>query len=1241
MDIYELDSYRLSDAVKFHTDLNPRLWERDKMRPEVREALLRIADDFREFLGIDDLAVKDITVSGSNAAYSYTPHSDIDLHLVVDFSKLNPDQVYQELFNAKKYQYNDQHDIKVRGYDVELYVQDSNKPVRSLGEYSIINDDWNRIPVKRRGNLDEKSTKSKYEKLRDLIELALHSNDLEKIKNITDTIKRYRQAGLDAGGEFGPENLAFKMLRTQGLIKKLWDHRADLEDQRLSLAERKKKKKKNNKRFKYGAFGGWFYPGYHNDSGVSADSSSGDSGGSESVQEQVETQGDVIDRFTQSCCDFLGMKKTPRIRLRRDPQWCRVNNTFGRYDPDTHSIELSVHDRHIVDILRTLAHEMTHARQNEKIGLPDDAGETGSEFENEANAVAGQIMRHWAETEPEMFTGEYLKEVDTGQNPQPGDPIDWPEGTVHVKVSDVYDWYKIGQKISNLDRARSQEFGKGVPETILVFSNEPQEEDMIDQLGKLGLSVHDVDPGEHPGEEVDESLRGRLGAAATAACIAGTPGCATTGSTTTDALKTVQTVGRTAQNIKKMGRAGAEEEIKGAVRDALRRQRGQIPEASGYIPTEKQANDPRFKTALTVDIKPGQTGKEANKLGLETDSQGRPELLMKRLGNLLESVKRGDDVITEDEDLFEVKMSPSELQRWAQSSEAEGIQAGFEAELIFRDTARDNNEESEPDYDQDERARDIESVVDFFQGGNNGIGRNQANLLRDDLYEQFQEWQNEQFYDSVWNERKYYEWIDDQIWPDEQDEWRERAAAALELDVEAELTPEQTDEIEKTAIQMFREEAEEQWENQGPWYTKAEEGMFDEFRDEQGEEEWLEDVYPYMSDIENSFGMGWPYYTEGSYSEGRDPEEIGSSLSRALGGAEVKVSSGYHSTSRRPGRWIIEPDGSLDPDEYEDAGLEVVSPPMPLPQALSALRRVIDWANSAGDAYTNRSTGLHMGISLPYSGGDVDYVKLILFMGDQYVLEKFGRAANSYTRSALEKLRAVQRQRRPEPVAEQEVTGWDNKQPSSMTGTEKTAAAMDLMKKNLIELAARFVQDGVGRDKYTSAHLKDGYIEFRSPGGDYLSMDDREETALSDTMLRFARAMYLAGKPNLERKEYAKKLYKLIDAQNDESLKLFLDYSTGKLNAEELKKSWARQVLAKEQPPADPAMKEYEVVIEKGNGEEEIVDTFSARSEADADAQFRARLRDDPRWFQMDLRKKETTAEPAPEKKLSRRAEIA
>ena len=96
MNILELDSFNLADAVKFNDKLNPRLWSGNKMRPEVREKLLAIAADFKESLGLSDLDVKDITVSGSNAGFTYTPHSDIDLHLVVRMPD-HCDEVYQEL----------------------------------------------------------------------------------------------------------------------------------------------------------------------------------------------------------------------------------------------------------------------------------------------------------------------------------------------------------------------------------------------------------------------------------------------------------------------------------------------------------------------------------------------------------------------------------------------------------------------------------------------------------------------------------------------------------------------------------------------------------------------------------------------------------------------------------------------------------------------------------------------------------------------------------------------------------------------------------------------------------------------------------------------------------------------------------------------------------------------------------------------------------------------------------------
>jgi hypothetical protein len=274
----------------------------------------------------------------------------------------------------------------------------------------------------------------------------------------------------------------------------------------------------------------------------------------------------------------------------------------------------------------------------------------------------------------------------------------------------------------------------------------------------------------------------------------------------------------------------------------------------------------------------------------------------------------------------------------------------------------------------------------------------------------------------------------------------------------------------------------------------------------------------------------------------REWDDIGNSLNSAID-MPVKVSSGYHSATRKEGQWIVEPDSSLSPDDGEDMGLEIVSPPMPLLTALEKLQEVTDWANnpSEGNAYTNSSTGLHMGVSVPYKGGDVDYVKLILFLGDEYVLQSFGREANTYTKSAMSKFRENIRGGRADP-----------------------AGAMALMRSNLIEFAYREIQKGVGEGKYTSAHIQDGYIEFRSAGGDWLAEGDAEPGKLENTMLRYARAMQLAANPAEERQEYAKKLYKLIAPEGDGQLALFSRYAAGTINKDELKKQWAEKTIGTE-----------------------------------------------------------------------------
>lgn len=255
MQLTELDNFRLSDAIHFHSELNPAVFHGDHMKPEVREQLYIIAKDFIAHLGIDDLHISDITISGSSAAYSYTKYSDIDLHILVDMDQFNNDDVYREFFDAKKTIYNESHDITIDGYEVELYVQDINQPVVSLGEYSVLNDKWIKLPRKRRANFDQIATRLKFEKLLKLSEYALKTGDYDKIQELLKTLKKYRQAGLDFNGEFGPENLSYKALRSKGIVKKLYDRLDALHSDRLSLPEDASgyipsKKEKNDPRFK-------------------------------------------------------------------------------------------------------------------------------------------------------------------------------------------------------------------------------------------------------------------------------------------------------------------------------------------------------------------------------------------------------------------------------------------------------------------------------------------------------------------------------------------------------------------------------------------------------------------------------------------------------------------------------------------------------------------------------------------------------------------------------------------------------------------------------------------------------------------------------------------------------------------------------------------------------------------------------------------------------------------------------
>lgn len=210
-----------------------------KMIPEIRKKLIDISNEYIDFIGIE-FFIHDIVITGSLANYNWSNYSDIDLHIIVDFEdqKYSVD-IMKEFFDAKEKAWKSKHDIKIKNYDVEIYVQDLNEKATSTGIYSILKDKWVTKPTKQKVSIDDEKILSKSDeytkKIDDLVKKSEHHDVMDDLKKIYKKIKNFRQTGLDKGGEFSFENLTFKLLRRNGSIKKLLDLKSTLLDKKLSI----------------------------------------------------------------------------------------------------------------------------------------------------------------------------------------------------------------------------------------------------------------------------------------------------------------------------------------------------------------------------------------------------------------------------------------------------------------------------------------------------------------------------------------------------------------------------------------------------------------------------------------------------------------------------------------------------------------------------------------------------------------------------------------------------------------------------------------------------------------------------------------------------------------------------------------------------------------------------------------------------------------------------------------------
>jgi hypothetical protein len=475
--------------------------------------------------------------------------------------------------------------------------------------------------------------------------------------------------------------------------------------------------------------------------------------------------------------------------------------------------------------------------------------------------------------------------------------------------------------------------------------------------------------------------------------------------------------------------------------------------------------------------------------------------------------------------LDEAEMTPKAFQDFLASPLVTGMKMGFELESVIHNVRSESDGETENDMNYDERVTDIDGIVGFFGEGDDPNGERTLNTLRNNLYDDFMQWQDAEFdeyfrTDEAQTDLKEFirEYLEEKDYTDRQQR--------LELDnAEEGRVSDVYAEAEMSGIEKLRDE-----------FNDSGDSDFEKYCD-------VMDMN-YMSDVLNKYEhyLYWPYT---SYSDDNDSylnlEYVADELKTETG-IDATYDDSYHGTSRaraqEKGQWIIEPDSSIDADESEDAGLEFISPALEINEALKQMQQVLEFIREHG--YTNTSTGLHINISVPdYNVDKLDYVKLAIFLGDKYVLEQFDRLSNHYCDGAYKKI---------------------GNKVQQMKGDE-LKAVMNKMKEGLTLAASKIIHTGY-TSKYTSINTKEGYIEFRSPGGNYL--DDPVEK-LTNTALRMALALRIATDENMYKKEYQKRLYKVLnDAGEQDDLVKFKDYVSKFQTADKETRSYIIQTIQAE-----------------------------------------------------------------------------
>lgn len=230
--------------AKFQKTLNPKIWNNDNtLKPEVQDHLMKVADVFIDSQEIPKDSIKDIVLTGSNANFNWTQSSDLDVHILIDsdyFAKKGENELFsiEDVIQTKKALWNDKHNVSIYGFPVEIYATTQvEKIVENSGVYSLVSQTWISEPKRIQISIDSGQVQAKADELISEIHTIINSNcdDEVEVESLLDKIAEMRQTGLQTGGEYSVENLAFKVIRNSGDLDKIRQYYSDLQDRDLSI----------------------------------------------------------------------------------------------------------------------------------------------------------------------------------------------------------------------------------------------------------------------------------------------------------------------------------------------------------------------------------------------------------------------------------------------------------------------------------------------------------------------------------------------------------------------------------------------------------------------------------------------------------------------------------------------------------------------------------------------------------------------------------------------------------------------------------------------------------------------------------------------------------------------------------------------------------------------------------------------------------------------------------------------